>query len=60
MKAKNATPVVEKSDDWLTDERVVYGMHARRVDPGQWIRGLLLFFLFRRGVNAPPGIDEVG
>ena len=25
-KAKNATPSVEKSDDWVMDERVVYGM----------------------------------
>ena len=38
-RAKNATPVVETSDDWLTDERVVYGMHARQVNTGQWIRG---------------------
>ena len=30
--AKNATPVVETSDDWLTAERVVYGMHTRQVN----------------------------
>ena len=27
------------SDDWSTDERVVYGMGARQVNTGQWIRG---------------------
>ena len=38
-KAKNVTPVVETSDDTLTDERVVYGMHGRQVNTGQWVRG---------------------
>ena len=33
------TPVVETSDNGFTDERVVYGMHARQVNTGQWRRG---------------------
>ena len=30
-KANNVTPVVETSDDWFTDARVMPGMHARQV-----------------------------
>ena len=44
-KAKNVTPVVETSDDWLTDERVAYGMHARQVDSGPWTRGFAFVLL---------------
>ena len=33
------TPIVETSDEGLTDERGVYGTYARQVNTVQWIRG---------------------
>ena len=54
-KAKNATPVVETSDDWLTDERVVYGMHARQVNTGQLIRGFAFVFSLHWVVSSDTG-----
>ena len=49
--AKSATPVVETSGDWVTGELVVYGMYARHVDTGQWIRGFAFVLSLRRGIN---------
>ena len=51
------TVVAETDDDWLTDERDVYGMHARQVNTGQWVR--VFFSSFTSGVvSSDTGQDS--
>ena len=33
------TSVEKRNDERLTDERFMYGIHARQVNTSQWIRG---------------------